>query len=184
MFQHTVAVSVSRQKMPVDGVSTTKCAVVLQLLVLMKQTGFRSVAHSIMHVYPCVYFYVCSDAYLFCAQLNETNTTYMDVCPLLEPSPSTPTGDYVQPVNVARDIELQTRNLPAPVSLAFTFIYNTSGNLEHWGASLMQSSINRLARLHQCMNRACKPIANRDWHSLISVSHLCTILTQWSFCFV
>jgi len=48
-------------------------------------------------------------------QLNGTNTTYMDVCPLLEPS-STPTRDYVQPVGVNRDIQLQTRNLPAPVS--------------------------------------------------------------------
>ena len=53
---------------------------------------------------------------VFHTQLNGTNTTYLDVCPLLEPSPSTPTGDYVQPVNVARDIELQTRSLPAPVS--------------------------------------------------------------------
>ena len=54
---------------------------------------------------------------LFHTQLNGANTTYLDVCPLLEPSPSTPTGDYVQPVNIDRDIELQTRNLPAPVSL-------------------------------------------------------------------
>ena len=57
--------------------------------------------------------------FLFHTQLNGTNTTYLDVCPLLEPSPSTPSGDYVQPVNVARDIELQTRNLPAPVSFNF-----------------------------------------------------------------
>ena len=56
---------------------------------------------------------------LFFTQLNGTNTTYLDVCPLLEPSSSTPTGDYVQPVDVARDIELQTRNLPAPVSFNF-----------------------------------------------------------------
>ena len=46
----------------------------------------------------------------------------MDVCPLLEPSPSTPSGDYVQPVNVARDIELQTRNLPAPVSFNICYL--------------------------------------------------------------
>ena len=64
-----------------------------------------------------MYFYICS------TKLNGTNTTYLDVCPLLEPSPSTPSGDYVQPVNVARDIELQTRNLPAPVSL-ITLIHN------------------------------------------------------------
>ena len=44
MFQPTVAVSVSRQTMPVGGVSTTKCAVVLQLLALMKQTGFKLAA--------------------------------------------------------------------------------------------------------------------------------------------
>ena len=68
-------------------------------------------------MYPCMYFYICS------TKLNGTNTTYLDVCPLLEPSPSTPSGDYVQPVNVARDIELQTRNLPAPVSL-ITLIHN------------------------------------------------------------
>ena len=41
MFQPTVAVSVSRRTMPVDGASTTKCAGVLQLPALMKQTGFR-----------------------------------------------------------------------------------------------------------------------------------------------
>ena len=39
----TVAVSVSRQTMRVDGASTTKYAVVLQLPALMKQTGFRLV---------------------------------------------------------------------------------------------------------------------------------------------
>ena len=60
-----------------------------------------------------------NDTQLFHTQLNGTNTTYVDVCPLLEPSPSTPSGDYVQPVNVARDIELLTRNLPAPVRLIF-----------------------------------------------------------------
>ena len=42
-FQPTVAVSVSRETMPVDGASTTKYAVVLQLPALMKQTGFRLV---------------------------------------------------------------------------------------------------------------------------------------------
>ena len=51
-------------------------------------------------------------------QLNGSNTTYVDVCPLLEPS-STPTRDYVQPVGVNRDIQLQTRNLPAPVSAKY-----------------------------------------------------------------
>ena len=94
--------------MPVDGASTTKCAVVLQLLALMKLTGFRLAAHSVTPVCACE---------LFCSA--QTNTTYLDVCPLLEPSPSTPSGDYVQPVGVDRDIELQTRNLPAPVSLIF-----------------------------------------------------------------
>ena len=43
MFQPTVAVSVSRQTMSVDGASTIKCAVVLQLPALMKQAGFRLV---------------------------------------------------------------------------------------------------------------------------------------------
>ena len=58
MFQPTVAVNVSRQTMPVDGASTTKCAVVFQIAALMKLTGYRLVIHS-YHVYPCVYFYVC-----------------------------------------------------------------------------------------------------------------------------
>ena len=57
----------------------------------------------------------CHSYILFYTQLS--TTTYLDVCPLLEPSPSTPTGDYVQPVNTDRDIQLRTRNLPAPVSL-------------------------------------------------------------------
>jgi len=43
MFLPTAAVNVCRQTMPVDGASTIKCAVVLQLLVLMKQTGYRLV---------------------------------------------------------------------------------------------------------------------------------------------
>ena len=43
MFQPAVAVSVSRQTMPVDGASTTKCAVVFQIAALMKQTGYRLV---------------------------------------------------------------------------------------------------------------------------------------------
>ena len=57
-----------------------------------------------------------SNNFFYSIQLDGTNTTYVDVCPLLEPSPSTPSGDYVQPVGAARDIELNTRNLPAPVS--------------------------------------------------------------------
>ena len=43
MFQPTVAVSVSKRTMPVDGASTTKSAVVFQIAALMKQTGFRFV---------------------------------------------------------------------------------------------------------------------------------------------
>ena len=43
MFQPTAAISVSKQTMPVDGASTIKCAVVLQLPALVKQTGFRLV---------------------------------------------------------------------------------------------------------------------------------------------
>ena len=113
MFQPTAAVSVSRQTMLVDGVSTTKCAVVLQVPALMKQTGIRLVC-CIELFLSCVGMQV--KLFFFCTQLNGTNTTYMDVCPLLEPSPSTPTGNYVQPVGVDRDIQLRTRNLPAPVS--------------------------------------------------------------------
>ena len=117
MFQPaTAAASASRQAMPVDGASTTKCAVVLQLLALVKQTGFRLVTASSCLSVPCASIMYYSNIFALHTQLNRTNTTYLDVCPLLEPSPSTPSGDYVQPVNVARDIELQTRNLPAPVS--------------------------------------------------------------------
>ncbi len=36
-----------------------------------------------------------------------------EVCPLLLP-PATPTGDYIQPVRIDRDLELVTRNLPEP----------------------------------------------------------------------
>ena len=48
MFQPTVAASVSRQTMPAGGVSITKCAVVLLLPALMKQTGFRLVCGIIL----------------------------------------------------------------------------------------------------------------------------------------
>ena len=41
MFLPTAAVSVFRQTMPVDGASTTNCAVVFQIAALMKQTGYR-----------------------------------------------------------------------------------------------------------------------------------------------
>ena len=50
LFQPTVAVSVCRQTMPVDGTSTTKCAVVLQLPALVKQTGFRLVCGMMLSV--------------------------------------------------------------------------------------------------------------------------------------
>ena len=50
IFQLTAAVSVSRQTMLVGGASTSKCAVVLQHLVLMKQTGIRY--RNIVN-YPC-----------------------------------------------------------------------------------------------------------------------------------
>ena len=43
IFQPTAVVSASRQAMPVDGASTTKCAVVLHFPALMKLTGFRLV---------------------------------------------------------------------------------------------------------------------------------------------
>ena len=116
IFQPTAAVSVSRQTMLVGGVSTSKCAVVLQHLVLMKQTGIRYRNITCTLHYLCMCIYNCHGPILLHIQLNGTNTTYLDVCPFLEPSTSTPTGDYVQPVRVARDIELHTRNLPAPVS--------------------------------------------------------------------
>ena len=83
------------------------------------QTGFLLLPTAV-HKYACVYLYGCLQQIFLWTQLNGTNTTYLDVCPLLEPSPSTPSGDYVQPVDVARDIELRTRNLPAPVSFNFS----------------------------------------------------------------
>ena len=58
MFQPTVAVSVSRQTMPVDGASTTKCAVVLQIAAPMKQTGFRLTQAQCL-MYECSYLYGC-----------------------------------------------------------------------------------------------------------------------------
>ena len=119
IFQPTAAVIVSRQTMLVGGASTTKCAVVLQHLVLMKQTGIRyrnKKNYACTLHYLCMYIYNCHGRILLHIQLNGTNTTYLNVCPFLEPSTSTPTGDYVQPVRVTRDLELQTRNLPAPVS--------------------------------------------------------------------
>ena len=44
MFQPTAAVSVCKQTMPVDGASTIKCAVVLQLPALVKLTGLMQVS--------------------------------------------------------------------------------------------------------------------------------------------
>ena len=79
-------------------------------------TNWFQVSHTWCRVYKLVRLLM---THLSHTQLNGANTTYLDVCPLLEPSPSTPTGDYVQPVGVARDIQLRTRNLPAPVSLIF-----------------------------------------------------------------
>ena len=86
----------------------------LSLSPLTESLGTRLMLH--MHLSQQQFF-------LFHTQLNGTNTTYLDVCPLLEPSPSTPSGDYVQPVNVARNIELNTRNLPAPVSFILVCTY-------------------------------------------------------------
>ena len=127
----TAVASVSRPTMLVGGASTTKCAVVLQLPALMKQTGIRLAYCMLCVCTTClalkkteseVHMHAHLDmALLFSyTQLNGNNTTYMDVCPLLEPS-STPTRDYVHPVGVDRDIQLQTRNLPAPVSAELPF---------------------------------------------------------------
>ena len=44
--------------------------------------------------------------------------SFEDVCPLVD---LLPTGNYTQPVNEERDIQLVTRNLPAPVSLCMCF---------------------------------------------------------------
>ena len=43
------------------------------------------------------------------------NSSYVEVCPILDPAP-TSSGDYTQPVRVERNLPLQTRNLPEPVS--------------------------------------------------------------------
>ena len=47
-------------------------------------------------------------------QLNGSSSA-VDVCPVVN-SPSTLSGHYTQPVNVARNLTLQTSNLPSPVS--------------------------------------------------------------------
>ena len=83
------------------------------------QTGFLLLPMA-LHKCARVYLYRSLQQNFLRMQLNGTNTTYLDVCPLLEPSFSTPTGDYVQPVGVERDIELHTRNLLAPVSFNFS----------------------------------------------------------------
>ena len=44
-----------------------------------------------------------------------SSSGYDDVCPVVMAA-STPSGHYTQPVNVARNLTLYTRNLPPPVS--------------------------------------------------------------------
>ena len=86
----------------------------------LKRTESLRVWDSMQYIHLCTHYDM--NIVFSYTQLNGTNTTYVDVCPLLEPS-STPTRDYVQPVGVDRDIQLQTRNLPAPVSAIYwTFI--------------------------------------------------------------
>ena len=43
-------------------------------------------------------------------------SSHLEVCPFLEQGP-TSSGDYAHPVRVERSLQLQTRNLPGPVSL-------------------------------------------------------------------
>ena len=57
---------------------------------------------------PCEITYLM----IFLFQLGGADSSD-EVCPLLLPA-STPTGDYVQPVVIDRDLELITRNLPEP----------------------------------------------------------------------
>ena len=42
-------------------------------------------------------------------------SSYVEVCPILDPA-STNSGDYMLPVRVETNLQLQTRNLPEPVS--------------------------------------------------------------------
>ena len=50
---------------------------------------------------------------IFPSQLG-TSSEPTEVCPVVNEAPTT--GNYTQPVNVARDLVLQTSNLPSPVS--------------------------------------------------------------------
>ena len=72
---------------------------------------------------------------LNCLHVSQLGTSSdpRDVCPVLNAAP-TPSGHYTQPVHVARDLILQTRNLPTPVStglkdhcLTFLALYLTGG---------------------------------------------------------
>ena len=59
---------------------------------------------------PCVE----NNSYQPSSQLDSSSGP-TEVCPVVNEA-STPSGNYTQPVNVARDLVLQTSNLPLPVS--------------------------------------------------------------------
>ena len=63
----------------------------------------------------CLYSGTCSGVSDDC----ESSSSAIEVCPVVNSAP-TPSGHYTQPVEVARDLILQTSNLPAPVS---TLVY-------------------------------------------------------------
>ena len=56
------------------------------------------------------------------------NQNFTDVCPLLDRPPGGG-NNYLQPVQVDRDIELVTRNLPPEVKERSTLLYNLFGLL-------------------------------------------------------
>ena len=85
-------------------------------VIFIKKSSCRGKLACVIPWETMLYLYGCWRHIWFCTQLNRNIPTYLDVCPLLELSPFTPTGDYVQPVEVDRDIQLQTTNLPAPVN--------------------------------------------------------------------
>ena len=94
--------------MSVDGVSTIKCAVELHLLVSMEQRTFSRFV-----TYHKIIEYIYSTTMPFLKPA--VGQDFTDVCPLLDRPPGGG-ENYLQPVQVARNIELVTRNLPPEVN--------------------------------------------------------------------
>ena len=89
--------------MSVDGVSTIKCAVEQQLLVSMELRTFSGFV-----------IYHAQSVFILLYIQPSTSQDFTNVCPLLDRPPGGG-ENYLQPVQVARNIELVTRNLSPKV---------------------------------------------------------------------